>query len=117
VAATSLTSFKSSGHSGAVVAGTPSTANATEGNTYTNTGREILVVTADAGGARTLEIFDVNGNVAKTVSIPASKVAVFGPLPVVKFGTTVKFKASNAAVTISVVKLSSAEGFQVNTGG
>jgi hypothetical protein len=117
MSATPLTSFKSSRVSGGVVTGTPATADATEGNTYTNTGREILVVTADAGGPRTLEVFDVNGNSAKTVTIPASKVAVLGPLSVHKFGTTVKVKASNAAVTVSVVKLSSLEGFQVNTGG
>jgi len=82
------------------------------GNTFANTGREILVLTTD-GNARTVIFKDINGVAQATVNLAASKTYVFGPFRTDRFGTTVTFTASNAAVTAGVFTLDQPGNVQV----
>lgn len=116
MAAAALTPTKSTRNTaGAGVASTPAAADATEGNSFVNTGREILVVQTDAT-PRTIQFFDKNGVSYKTVTLAASKLYVFGPFDRYWHGATTTVKASNTAVTLAVVKLDELKGSQTNTG-
>lgn len=98
----------------APVAGALAAIDATEGNSFVNTGREVLVVTTDAN-ARTIEFFDKTGTkVGASLNLVASKTYVFGPFKRYDYGDPVKFKASNTAVTAAIITLDELASFGTN---
>lgn len=97
------------------VAGALAAADATNGNSFVNTGREILVVKTD-GTNRTITFFDKNGvavNAAAT-TIAKEKIFVFGPFKRYDYGDPVVFKASNNAVEVAVITLDELASFGTN---
>lgn len=86
---------------------------ATEGNSFANTGRQVLVLQTGAA-SRTVQFFDANGAVVQTVTLAESKTFAFGPFDVYNYGSTLTFKASNAAVLALVIKLNELKTAQVS---
>ena len=84
----------------------------TNGNYTANDGRVILIAknTNGASTARTLTFQTVRSidgltNPTRQESIPAGETQVFGPFDPNDYGTTLAFDASNAEVTINVVRV------------
>lgn len=116
-AVTGVKTSKVSGVPGAVQAITPAAADATNFNSFANTGRELLLVVTDAN-ARTIKFYDRAGaQVGSTLNLAASKTYIFGPFDVYNYGSTLNFDVSNTAVTVAVVALSDYRNAQTNTGG
>ena len=70
MAATSVTATKSTRVTNLPqkpVAGALAASDATEGNTFTNTGREIIVVSTGTTATRTITFYDVNGTEPRSV--------------------------------------------------
>lgn len=108
MAATPLTSFKTTRVSGtpqaAIQGNNLAACDATEGNSFVNTGREILVLVTD-GSARTVQFFDTKGvAVGGTVALAKEKTYAFGPFDRYNYGDPLVFKASNAGVTATVIR-------------
>lgn len=117
MAATPIVPTKSTrvtGSPGTPVAGALAAVDATNGNSFVNTGREILIVTTDAN-ARTITFNDAAGTqVGAAVNLVASKTYVFGPFKRYDYGDPVVFKASNNAVTAAVITLDELASFGSN---
>jgi hypothetical protein len=91
---------------GALVAG-----DSANGNSFVNTGREFVAVQTDAN-ARTITFQDVNGNSLGAKTLNSSKFYLFGPFDVNKYGATVVFTVSNAAVTAAAITLNNKHTLQ-----
>lgn len=118
MAATKLTPTKStrvtSSPAAAGVAGAFVETDATEGNSFVNTGREVLILTTD-GSARTVAFFDKNGTaVGAATTLVKEKTFVFGPFKRYDYGDPVVFKTSNKAVTAAVITLDELASFGTN---
>lgn len=118
MAATKLTPTKStrvtSSPVAAGVAGALAATDATEGNSFVNTGREVLVLTTD-GSARTVAFFDKNGAaVGAATTLAKEKLFVFGPFKRYDYGDPLVFKASNEAVKAAVITLDELASFGTN---
>lgn len=83
----------------------PEAGDAVNGNSFVNTGLEVLVVDNVGGSARTLIFKDKNGVALTAVDVAANKMQVVGPFPVDKFGATVLFTPSHAELEMVVFQL------------
>lgn len=77
------------------------------GNSFSNSGVEALIVDNTTGGNVTITFRDKDGNTinAGATTIAANQTAVFGPFDPNIYGTTVTFTASSASVQVLVVDL------------
>lgn len=85
--------------------GTPEASDAANGNSFANTGRQVLVVDNVGASSRTVTIRDKNGNNTGVVTVAANKMQVIGPFPVDVYGETVKFTSSHAELECRVFNI------------
>lgn len=89
----------------AISAGVADAADATNGNSFANTGNEVVVVRADAN-ARTVQFRTAAGvAIGSSQALAANQLAVFGPFNPNVYGSSVCFLASNVAVTARAFSL------------
>ena len=110
--ATALTTAIIAGYSEGLADINPQAVDSGAGNTFTKTGRELLVVTNGSGGALTGTITSLAGDptygeaVTKPLSPASTKTGIFGPYPVGVFGAepTITW-STGTSVTCAVVRL------------
>lgn len=82
----------------AISAGVPDVSDATDGNSFVNTGVEVVVVDNTGGSSRTIDFNDENGaafSPALQVTVLANRMAVIGPFDADIYGDSVTFLTSS----------------------
>ncbi len=110
--ATALTTAIIAGYSEGLANINPQAVDQPQGNTFTNTGRELLVVTNGSGGALTGTITSLAGDptygeaVTKPLSPANGQTGIFGPYPVSVFGPSPTITwSTGTSITCAVVRL------------
>lgn len=87
---------------------------ATEGNSFVNEGRQVLLLTTD-GSEREVSFLDRNGVVVRKVKLAKEKLFAFGPFDRYNYGDPLVFKTTNKAVKAAVVTLDELQSAQSRT--
>lgn len=91
----------------ALESGDPDVVDAVNGNSFTNTGAEVLVVDNTGGSSRTIQFRNADTDVAigSAITIPGNDMAVFGPFSKRVYGATVAFLGSHTDLNVRVFNI------------
>lgn len=91
----------------AISSGIPDVSDATDGNSFTNTGVEVLVVDNTGASSRTIQFRDADDvAIGSAVTIAANRMAVLGPFDPNIYTATVAFLTSSTDLHVRVFDIS-----------